>query len=45
VDSQGQLGPEIPAEEVKKGTYIKGGKKVNESGESVLNFEELVTVI
>ena len=45
MDSKGQLGPEVSAEEVRKGTYIKGGKKVNESGETVLNFEELVTVI
>ena len=44
-ESNSQEGAEVAVGEIKKGVYFRGSKKLNEKGEEVVNFEEIVTIL
>ena len=45
VNRQGQEEKEIAREALGRGIFIKGFKKVAENGDTIFNFEELITII
>ena len=45
INSKGEEEKEVRKEELGKGVFIKGFKKIDEDGEAILNFEELITII
>lgn len=45
VDKKGTPGAEVTVEQLKKGTYLRGAKKMTDRNEEVRNYLELLTVL